>query len=367
MDRQNCLIIGCGGCGGNQLDELLNIDNRYASLFINTNLSEMSMLDNYTERNSFYIPNADGTGKNRNIAKKYFIEEQANIIDLLRKFANQPFVFLLASADGGTGSSAIIALSKIINAFLPEKKINVISTMPSLNAGKIAFENTLDFWNELIDIKTKDIIKSVQLIDNNKPFSESEINKKAMEIFDRSFDIAHGNIDTSDLERSHNCSGYKMILELNNKYNNLVDAIIDAGNESVFYLPKMSSNDSSIYQCRQMLGSINEKYNEKELNKAVETFDISKINVTDEESIIMLSGCKIPKEPIELISEALNEIIDRENRYNNDNDEDLFVNRNLKPKKIENDKSSNEENISKKKKTSIRMTKAEFKNLLKDL
>lgn len=368
MDRQNCLIIGCGGCGGNQLDELLNIDNRYASLFINTNLSEMDILDNYTERNSFYIPNADGTGKNRDIAKKYFIEEQANIVGLLMKFANQPFIFLLASADGGTGSSAIIAFSKIIHTFLPEKKINVIVTMPSLNAGRIAFENALDFWNELIELKTKKIIQSVQFIDNNKNnFSESEINKKAMETFDKSFDIAEGNIDTSDLERAHNCPGYKMILTLNNNYDNIVDAIIEAGEESVFYLPKMNSNVGSIYQCKQMLGNINEVYNQKELSKAVEIFDTSKVNITDEESIIMLSGCKIPKEPIELINEALKEIVERESEFNDCDDEDLFIHRDSKPKEIINNNSSNEENISKKKKTKSKMTKAEFQKLLKNL
>lgn len=374
MDRQNCLIIGCGGCGCNQLDKLLNIDNRYASLFVNTNLAEMDILANYTERNSFYIPNADGTGKNRNLAKKYFTEEQANLIGLLRKFANQPYIFLLASADGGTGSAAIIALSKIIDAFLPEKQINAILTMPSLNVGRKSLENTIDTWNELISLKTRQIVKSLQFIDNNKEFAnnivskETLINEKAMTIFDKSFDMVDGSIDNSDLEKAHNYSGYKIILPLKNKFNSISEAIIDAGNESVFYLPEINTNKNApIYQCKQMLGNINEVYNEKELNRAIETFDVSKVNATDDESIIMLSGCKIPKEPIELINEALKETIEREKRFDNDNDDDLFIKRdNIEPKETINESYPDNEK-SQKKKSKSRVSKAEFKKLLKDL
>lgn len=374
MDRQNCLIIGCGGCGCKQLDELLNIDNRYASLFVNTNLAEMDILDNYTERNSFYIPNADGTGKDRSLAKKYFTEEQANLIGLLRKFANQPYIYLLASADGGTGSAAIIALSKIINVFLPEKQVNIILTIPSLNVNRKSLENTIDTWNELISLRTKKIIKSIQFIDNNKEFAnnttnkETLINKKAMTIFDKSFDMVDGSIDNSDLEKAHNYPGYKIILPLKNIFNNISEAIIDARNESVFYLPEINTDNSTIYQCKQMLGSINEVYNEKELNKVIESFEFSKINVTDDESILMLSGCKIPRDIIELINEALKETIERETRFDdNNNDDDLFIKRdNVISKETINEISSDNEK-SKKKKSKSRVSKEEFKRLLKDL
>ena len=110
-----------------------------------------------------------------------------------------------------------------------------------------------------------------------------------------------------------------------------------------------------------------EVYNEKELNRAIETFDVSKVNATDDESIIMLSGCKIPKEPIELINEALKETIEREKRFDNDNDDDLFIKRdNIEPKEtIKESYPDNEK--SQKKKSKSRVSKAEFKKLLKDL
>ena len=71
----------------------------------------------------------------------------------------------MASADGGTGSTATIILSKILHRLAPEKKINVITTFPSLKAGEDSFKNTLEFWNELIGLYSKHIINSMQFID----------------------------------------------------------------------------------------------------------------------------------------------------------------------------------------------------------
>lgn len=357
MDRKDCLVIGCGGCGGNQLDNLLSIDDRYTSLFINTNLGELEILENCNERNSFYIPNADGTGKKRELAKKYFIEEQTNLIEMLSKFV-QPNVFLLSSTDGGTGSAATIILSKIFHRFAPEKKINIISTFPSLNAGKISFKNTLNFWNELMGLSSKHIINSIQFIDNNKPFSEKEINKRAMKILDKSFDIVGGKIDSSDLESCHNHYGYKAILDIKNDNVSLTDGIMDFIEDSVYYLPKISEDNNSIYQCKKLIANINENYNAKELTSIIEIFDDYKINTAyDKDTIIIMSGCKIPKEPIELIKGALDEIENRSNNFDSDFDEDLFVD-------VKKEKSELEKPIKNKK--SSRMTKEELQAFLSD-
>ena len=102
--------------------------------------------------------------------------------------------------------------------------------------------------------------------------------------------------------------------------------------------------------------------------KVIESFEFSKINVTDDESILMLSGCKIPRDIIELINEALKETIEREKRFDdNNNDDDLFIKRdNVISKETINEISSDNEK-SKKKKSKSRVSKEEFKRLLKDL
>ena len=356
MNRKDCLVMGCGGCGCNQLDELLNIDSRYASFFINTNLGELEGLKKCNERNSFYVPNADGTSKKRDLAKKYFIEEQANLIDILSKFI-QPYVFLLASADGGTGSTATIILSKILHRLAPEKKINVITTFPSLKAGEDSFKNTLEFWNELIGLYSKHIINSMQFIDNNKPFSEEEINTRAMKIFDNSFDLVNGKIDSADLESCHNNYGYKAILDIKNDSVSLLDGLMDSIEDSVYYLPKINENGSVIYQCKKLVANINKNYNVKELTSIIEIFDDYKINTSyDKDTIIVMSGCKIPKEPIELIKGALDDIKSRNKDFDNDED-DLLVD-------IEKDKPKEQQPVKKKK--SSRMTKEELDAFLSD-
>lgn len=53
---------------------------------------------------------------------------------------------------------------------------------------------------------------------------------------------------------------------------------------------------------QKLVANINKNYNAKELTSIIEIFDDYKINTSyDKDTIIVMSGCKIPKEPIELI------------------------------------------------------------------
>ena len=205
---------------------------------------------------------------------------------------------------------------------------------------------------------SKRIISSIQFIDNNKPFSENKINEKAMKLFDKSFDMAQDNIDTSDLESCHNHTGYKAIFHIKNNNTSLIDGIIDFAEESVYYLPKPSDEDNIIYQCKKLIANVNKIYNKNELTSMIEIFDDYKINTTyDEDTMIIMSGCKIPKEPIELIKEALEEIENRVDSSYDDFDDDLF---------IETKKEDIESKEPVKKKKSTRMTKEELMEFLSD-
>lgn len=329
MDKSKILVIGCGGCGNNLLDTLMSLDRRYTGIFMNTNLSEMENLKHFDkERRCFHVPNADGTGKDRNLAEKYIKEEASKFANDITKFIGQSMIILMGSADGGTGSKAMIMLSKLIKKFCPDKSINILATFPNIGESDIAFENTIDFWNELIEIKNKKIIDSVLFIDNNKSTNEEEINIKAMKELDRSFDIISGKIDSSDSTRVHTSKGYKVILSLDERINKTEDAIDKAIAESMFYMPDN-------FECNDIIANINgDVFDLNVIKNKFDYYDFNKFNTSGNTNVIVLGGCDMPNEAIELVKEALKEI--RNRKRNRIKKEDLIV-KNTKTEEVKND------------------------------
>lgn len=108
MDKSKMLLLGCGGCGNQQIDDLLSLDRSYVGLYMNTNLAEMKDKKHFDiDRRCFYIANADGTGKNKKKAEIYIKEDATHYIKSIVKFEAQKDVFILGSSNGGTGSTAI--------------------------------------------------------------------------------------------------------------------------------------------------------------------------------------------------------------------------------------------------------------------
>lgn len=322
MDKSKILIIGCGGCGNNQLDTLMELDRRYTGIFMNTNLSEMENLKHFDkERRCFHVPNAEGTGKDRNLAEKYIKEDASKFAKSITNFINQSMIILMGSADGGTGSKAMIMLAKLIKKFCPDKSINIIPTFPNIGESDIAFQNTIDFWNELMELKNGKngkggIIDSIQFIDNNKG-NEKEVNIKAMKELDRSFEIAEGKLDNSDSNRVHTSKGYKVILNLDERIRKTEDAIDKAISESMFYMPDN-------FECDDIIANINgELFDLNVIKDKFEYYNFNKFNTNGTRNEIVLGGCDIPTEAIELVKEALKEIKAR--KRNRVQKEDLII------------------------------------------
>jgi hypothetical protein len=319
MKKTDVIGLGCGGCGNNLLNTFLDTDKRYTGIFMNTNMSEMENLKHFDkDRRCFYIPNADGTGKNRELTEMYIKEEAPKFADMILKFP-QKYVIMFTSGNGGTGSKAVIMLTKLIKQKLKSNKsINLVATFPSLDESEIDFNNTIDFWNEVIELKNKGLIDSIQLIDNDKPFSEEEINIKAMSQLDQSIDLIEGKLDTSDIDRVHEAKGYKIVLSLDNNIRSLDTAIDKAIESSVFFMP-------TNFDCDCMIGNINgEVFNEKEIKSKFEIYDFNKFNVNaNGKSTLVLGGCDMPSEAIGLIQEALRET--KEKKRKRDVKQDIFI------------------------------------------
>lgn len=339
MRKTQVLACGCGGCGNNLLDEFLGLDKRYVGIFMNTNLAEMETKRFFDrERKCFYIPNADGTGKDRSICEKYVKEEAPKFAELINRFPEQTHYIFYTSANGGTGSKATLLLARVIKKQYPHITISLCGTMPNIGESDIDFRNAEDFWNELLDVKKRGIIDNFYLIDNNKQHMESRINQLAMSDINASFDdVIQGKIDSSDVTRFHRAKGYNVILRLDPRYRNTNDAIENAMNNSVFFMPQ--TNDSNKIDCDVLIANINiNDFDERDIKAKFNSFEFSKINLTTEgETTILLGGCNIPRDAIELVQEALEEINRRKISRQKDNIDDLYITKREDGRRVESD------------------------------
>jgi hypothetical protein len=248
----------------------------------------------------------------------YIKEDAPKFADMILKFP-QKYVIMFTSGNGGTGSKAVIMLTKLIKQKLrSNKSINLVATFPNLSESEIDFNNTIDFWNEVIELKNKGLIDSIQFIDNDKPYSEQEINIRAMKQLDASIDMVEGKLDTTDIDRVHESKGYKVILELDNDIKDIDKAIDKAIESSVYFMP-------SSFDCNCMVGNINgESFDEKGIKSKFDIYDFNKFNTNvNGKSTLVLGGCDMPTEAIDLIQEALKE--SKEKKRKRDVKQDVFV------------------------------------------
>ena len=347
MDLKKVLVLGNGQCGNRLLSKLLQKDGRYTGIFCNASMSDMEKLPKLDiERNVFYIPNATGTGKNPELASKYIKEEVQKLIDMIAKYPLQDTIIIIVSTDGGFGNGSVkpitIAIKGAIRkGILPEKSINIVGVLPSLNEGKIAFKNTIRFWNDLIFLKTKGLIDSIQFIDNNKRKTLEGINECAIEELDYALGFQANNIDENDSKRINTEKGYKFLMKLDNKYKSIDAAIDSAIKESVFVQPAK-------YECKYLGVSVRkEDFYADDFKNKFDTLEAPYCGYNDEENLILLSGLSIPKEPIEIIEMALKDIETKEKEKSIEDEEDLYVNidgnnKDNKNKKKNDDKSKKE-------------------------
>lgn len=319
MEKSKTIFIGTGGCGNNILDELLSLDGRYTGIFANTNIKEMQDLKHFNrERNVFFISNANGTGRNREKVIEFIKEDQPKFIDFLTKFSTFETFTIITSADGGTGSGSTGMFAKAIKKLYPESVVNIVGVLPSLYEGEDSMKNTIGFWNDIMTLRKKGIINSIHFADNNKFKSEKQMNKKIAQDIHDSFSVNNIVIDDQDSKRVNNCVGYKVVLRLNPNIPKLEDAIDQAIQDSVFIQP-------SSYDCNVLMATFDEdSYNKDNFRGKFNVLSVDKYDYNDEDrNIIVLGGCKMPNEAIELIELQLKEIEKKKKAL--EDDEDLII------------------------------------------
>ena len=331
MDIKTILHIGVGRCGNKIVDEIMNKDKRYTGLMVNSSLGDMLELDNFKNKraSAFVIPNADGSGRDRSVAKEYAKTNVQRFADEILRFNQYELFIVYLSMDGGTGSGATPMLIRAMRRVLPpQKKIMVVGVMPKISSSKISLENTLDCWNDLMQLKDEKMINSFRFVDNDKREWYDEVNQEVVSDLDRSFKLhtfdKDGIIDQRDSRNINTANGYGMFLNINNNIDDIKTAIEQAKKNSVFVMPH--SNDCDYLGMLLQSG----RYNLNEAKCLFNVYETDYVGNSDGRNIILATGMNIPVQKIELIQVALKEFKQRSN--SRIQDASLFVSKDSEPK-----------------------------------
>ena len=325
MNKTNIAVIGAGGAGNKMLDTLLDICKVYTPIYANTSLSEMEDMKYIVpDRNMLYITNAEGTGRNSELALQIIKEAQAKIVDFFaKKFSANSGIntfYIIASADGGTGSAMCSLFPKLLKRINKDAVVNLVVAVPNLNEKQYSFNNTMRLLNDIDILVENGFVNSVQYIDNNKMTNEKEFNIKNMTSLDDSISINNKEIDLND-SRNVNCEpGYKVILELDPQYTNLKVAIDRAIENNNFLLPNN-------FDCEFLMVSLDkENYNMDKAKDIFTVFNMDKYDYNDYgKNILVLGGCEFPNEYKELVKIAMDDLkakkVERDKRIEKNKEE----------------------------------------------
>lgn len=335
MNKTRVLGIGIGQAGNILLDQFMSKDSRYQGLFINSAYDDMSSLSNFNyEKNAFTFPGENGSGRDREKAKTFVIDNIKSLADIFTKYPLQDVVIVFFSTDGGTGSGTSSMILQTLRRTCPHKKINVVAVLPNPEeSDDISLQNSLECCAELA--KIDDLLDDIKFIDNSKGNNYDEINIRAVNDLHDAFSIngKHkiGNIDDGDSKRVNTDKGYGCILRLKDREPSPSIAIDNAVKDTIFALP-----DS--YDCNYLGVSVKEEeYNVEDLKHEFSVEETTYMTYNNKFNLLVLSGCSAPNESIEYIKLKLEEI--REKNSNKPKKKKLAID--INPKNIINKEKNN--------------------------
>lgn len=335
MNKRKMLLIGCGKAGNKLVNEMLRQDNRYTGLFVNSSYNDMAGLSNFREDKAFLFTGVNGSGRNREKAKEYVVDQLDSLVDVITSYPLQDVITVFTSTDGGTGSGVtpmlIQALKFSYGQKKLERKINLVAVLPDYGIeDKVAYDNTLHFWNDIMEIKDS-CLDNIIFVDNSKGRNYAEINSKVVTALDNSYSMNGtsdvGDIDDNDANTFNTGKGFGLVLTLEEGYSNDKQAIDMAIKNSVFVLPDSNTD----YTCRYLGISLKEDFETKD--KSYNTAKIRNCfeNVSgtvyqtynNYHNTVVLSGLKPPKDTINLIKVQLDDMNKRQESIVDDSD--LFI------------------------------------------
>jgi Tubulin/FtsZ family, GTPase domain len=314
MNKRKILLIGCGKAGNKLVNEMLKKDARYTGLFVNSAYNDMAKLEKFNEDNAFLFSGANGSGRNREVAKQFVKNQIQSLVDTVASYPMHDVITIFTSADGGTGSGItpmLIQLLKVTyNAKKLDKKINLVAVMPNYGIDdKVAFENSISFWNDIMKIKD-DCLDDIKLIDNSKGDNFAEINQRVVNELNNAYSMNgesdEGDIDDKDAKVFNTEKGFGLVLNLSDEFKTAKHAIDNAIKNSIFALPNS-------YECNYLGISVKkDSYNLDDVKSCFDTvYKTTYRTYNNKHNTVVLGGCDIPSEIIEMIKVQLDDINSR--------------------------------------------------------
>lgn len=320
------MIVGVGQCGGNIADVAESYG--FATMAINSYQGDLDSLKRVSDR--YHLKGYNGAGKNRENGKEALKDNLEPIIEAIVTKADQPHIkgiMVAFSADGGTGSGSGPLLMEVLSEVLPNKIINGIIVMPSMEESIGALANASECISELSNIEN---LGACLFVDNHKVMEEYKTTKKQVynktnieaiyllsEICVASQEkSSDGNFDEADLLAVLSARGAmtisKTIVPANtDEVNNYIKASWDR--RSIFITPENDGkivNAAFIYHTIEtVISKVNKGQLFNEVGTPIEVFEgYYSYPKSQQEIITILSGLSFP-------FKRLNEMEDKIEQY----------------------------------------------------
>lgn len=308
MNQTEILFIGTGQAGNNAVNELKKINPKVHAFYINSAEGDLYGLENVKHKYLFSLTN--GAGGDRTRVRDYMQspEETYGLSAELRGFKRQKVCFIVTSTGGGSGSGSAIPLAGMLGKISPDMVVNLVLFLPFKKEGRSRFENTIEFWNELValGIGTEESkmpnLHSIYVIDNSKRDSKEDINKEFAETFNSMLNFAEdnkdGSFDEADSEKFLLAYGICGIYNFQLPKTDLIEEIAEVMEDSIYVVKSKFFDNVGL--------KINETFDEEDEEVLFSEFrsrnDNLVVKTKSKDTTLILSGSKINNKIISSVS-----------------------------------------------------------------
>ena len=157
-----CGCFGIGNAGG-QITSLAHKNFGFKALCANVSSADLEVLEGV---DTILIGDGMGSGKDRNLAKKYAKENIKSLIskDVFSEFINDlQVVFVITSVAGGSGGGMGPLTTDVLSNVYPDTIFIYVGVLPAYKESLRSQRNTLECLKEIVDIQIP-----YMLYDNNR-------------------------------------------------------------------------------------------------------------------------------------------------------------------------------------------------------
>lgn len=312
------LAVGAAGANVSQMLEKKGFKTYYV------NLAKQD-LDLINSPNKLHIKNGEGASKNRDKAKEVLSESIDEVLDVLEQQITEKYVFVVYSLGGGTGSGVGTFLADVI-ADNPDKKVGLVTILPSMRESLQARMNTYEALSEIVALRNK--LGAIFILDNNKREDKLSINRSFAGLFESFINInaassIRGVMDIAEQKTLLETSGVAMVHKMANEQSDLLATVNDGiyatiePNKKIKYIglsqPDMKEN-KDVVDINSVIDVV---------GQPIDTY----MGYGNTETVLYLAGLSFPKTYIDNLKESIK--ADQEKAEKAMEDDDICMDGNI--------------------------------------